>query len=148
MADKISVTERSRVMAAVKSKDTSPEMVVRRMVHAMGYRYLLHAKGLPGTPDLVFPSRQKVLNVNGCFWHMHSCGRCRIPSSRRAYWIAKMRRNAARDKKTQRLLRGGGWQVLVVWECQTLASKLERLRARIAAFLERNPSPAARKKQK
>lgn len=135
MVDRISPVERSRVMAAVKSKDTTPEMIVRRMVHSMGYRYRLHTKNLPGTPDLVFPRLRKVVNVHGCFWHMHSCGRCRIPASRRSYWTAKIRRNAQRDKRTKRRLQRAGWQVLVVWECQTMPGKLDRLRARISRFL-------------
>jgi len=146
MSDTISTAERSRVMAAVKSKNTAPEMVVRRLVHAMGYRYRLHAKNLPGTPDLVFPSRRKIVNVNGCFWHMHSCGRCRIPSSRRAYWIAKMQRNAARDKRTKQALRKAGWRVLVIWECQTTPAKLSRLRARVIAFLESSSPHAPRER--
>ena len=133
-------------MAAVKSKNTVPEMVVRRLVHAMGYRYRLHAKNLPGTPDLVFPSRRKVVNVHGCFWHMHTCGRCRIPSSRRAYWIAKMQRNTARDKRTQRALRKAGWRVLVIWECQTFPARLERLRTRIVAFLDSKSREPSRKR--
>ncbi len=143
MTDTVSIPERSRIMAAVKSKDTTPELVVRRLVHALGYRYRLHARSLPGTPDLVFPRLRKIINVNGCFWHMHGCPRCRVPSSRRAYWIGKMRRNAARDKRTQRELRRNGWQVMVVWECQTIPPRLGRLRARIVAFLERAPNIAS-----
>jgi DNA mismatch endonuclease (patch repair protein) len=148
MVDKISPVERSRVMAAVKSKDTTPEMVVRRMVHSMGYRYRLHAKHLPGTPDLVLPCLRKVVNVNGCFWHMHSCGRCRIPASRRSYWIAKIRRNAERDKRTRRRLQRAGWRVLVVWECQTLPKNLERLRARIERFLDGGSRKSGTKRPK
>src|SRR6185295_10356211 len=99
MADTFSVAERSRIMAAVKSRDTTPEMVVRRMVHAMGFRYRLHVRSLPGAPDLVFPRLRSVIFVSGCFWHMHTCGRCRIPTARRKYWVAKLERNAARDKR-------------------------------------------------
>jgi DNA mismatch endonuclease (patch repair protein) len=95
-------------MAAVKSKNTTPELAVRRLVHAMGYRYRLHVSKLPGTPDLVFPRLRKIIDVRGCFWHMHNCPRCRIPSLRRGYWIAKMLRNAARDKRTQGQLRRAG----------------------------------------
>src|SRR5437879_2181572 len=98
MADTFSPEERSRIMAAVKSKDTTPEMIVRRLVHSLGYRYRLHDASLPGTPDLVFPRRRKIIIVNGCLWHYHACPRCRIPSARRSYWIAKLRRNAARDR--------------------------------------------------
>src|SRR5437899_446614 len=99
MADTFSESERSRIMAAVKSTGTMPEMIVRRMVHAMGFRYRLHARSLPGAPDLVFRRLRKVIFVSGCFWHMHDCGRCRIPAARRDYWIGKLERNAARDKR-------------------------------------------------
>jgi len=137
MTDTVTQSERSRIMAAVKSKDTTPELVVRHLVHALGYRYRLHVRTLPGTPDLVFARLRKVINVNGCFWHMHACGRCRIPSSRRDYWIAKIQRNATRDKQTRRKLRESGWQVLVLWECQIKPSRAEQLRRRIVAFLDK-----------
>ena len=81
MADNVSKTERSRVMAAVKSKDTTPELVVRRLVHAMGYRYRLHVADAPGNPDMVFPRLRKIIFISGCFWHMHDCGRCRDPGN-------------------------------------------------------------------
>ncbi len=142
MADTVSKIERSRIMAAVKSKDTTPELFVRRLVHSLGYRYRLHVRSLPGSPDLVFPRLRKVINVNGCFWHMHSCGRCRIPSSRRDYWIAKMQRNAARDKRTRRELRKLGWQVLVLWECQIKPSREDWLRRKILAFLDTDEKAA------
>jgi DNA mismatch endonuclease (patch repair protein) len=110
-------------------------MAVRRLVHSLGYRYRLHVRSLPGTPDLAFPRLRKVINVSGCFWHMHNCPRCRIPSSRRAYWLAKMRRNAARDKRTQRALRRSGWSVMVIWECQIGRLGMERLQTKINSFL-------------
>lgn len=135
MADTFTKAERSRIMAAVKSKDTAPEMVVRRLAHSLGYRYRLHDRSLPGTPDLVFPRLRKVINVNGCFWHMHGCAYCRVPSSHRRYWTAKLRRNATRDKRVQRALRRAGWGVMVIWECQTRPDRLDRLRARINRFL-------------
>jgi DNA mismatch endonuclease, patch repair protein len=122
-------------MAAVKSRDTTPELAVRRLVHSMGYRYRLHVRSLAGTPDLVFPRLRKIINVNGCFWHLHGCRRCRVPSSRRGYWTAKLQRNAARDKRTVRQLRRGGWRVLVLWECQIGAARQAGLRARIVRFL-------------
>jgi DNA mismatch endonuclease (patch repair protein) len=110
-------------------------MIVRRLVHALGYRYRLHVRGLPGTPDLVLARHGKVINVSGCFWHMHHCGRCRVPASGRAYWVRKLRRNAERDRRTRRALARLGWRVLVVWECQTTAAKRAWLRGRLAAFL-------------
>lgn len=133
MADTFSKTERSRIMAAVKSKDTAPEMIVRRLSHRLGYRHRLHVKSLPGTPDLVYPRLRKIIEVRGCFWHMHTCGRCRIPSSRRAWWLAKLRRNAKRDKAAVRQLRRDGWRVLVIWECQT--RKPQWLERKLASFL-------------
>ena len=142
MPDTFTGQERSRIMAAVRSKDTAPEMVVRRMVHALGFRYRLHVRALPGTPDMVFPRLRKIINVSGCFWHMHGCGRCRIPKSRRRYWVAKLNRNAARDKKNRRLLRRNGWDVLVVWECQTGRANTDRLRAKIVKFMKRPTPPA------
>ncbi|MCL4207923.1 MAG: DNA mismatch endonuclease Vsr [Pirellulaceae bacterium] len=124
-------------MAAVKSKDTTPELFVRRLVHSLGYRFRLHVQSLPGTPDLVFPRLGKIINVNGCFWHMHDCPRCRIPSSRREYWLRKLKRNAARDRRTERELRKMGWSVMFIWECQIDPVRIGRLRARIQRFLER-----------
>jgi len=138
MPDTFNSAERSRIMAAVKSRDTVPEMVVRRMVHRMGYRYRLHVRSLPGTPDLVLPRRRKIINVCGCFWHLHGCPRCRIPASRRDYWVAKLERNAARDRRVNRALRRAGWSVLVVWECQTGASRRAVLERRLCRFLDRD----------
>lgn len=137
MPDTFSPAEHSAIMAAVKSKNTTPEMVVRRLVHGLGYRYRLHVASLPGAPDLVFPRLRKIIIVNGCFWHMHSCGRCRIPASRRKYWVAKLQRNAQRDKRTRRALRRLGWQVLVVWECQTGNNRRKSLSDRLESFLSR-----------
>ena len=123
-------------MALVRSTDTGPEMVVRRLVHSLGYRYRLHRKDLPGRPDLTFPSRRKVLFVHGCFWHQHSCSRgARIPATSREYWVRKLQRNVARDKRVRRELRKLGWSSLVVWECQTKPRRLGRLSGRIERFL-------------
>ena len=124
-------------MALVRSTDTGPEMVVRRLVHSLGYRYRLHRKDLPGSPDLTFPSRRKVLFVHGCFWHQHTCKRgARIPSTSREYWVRKLGRNVARDKRVRRELKKLGWSSLVVWECQTKPRTIARLSARIERFLE------------
>jgi DNA mismatch endonuclease, patch repair protein len=137
MTDVVSRSERSRIMAAVRSKDTAPEMVVRRLVHLLGYRYRLHVRGLPGAPDLVFPRLRKIINVNGCFWHLHGCPRCRMPSSRRNYWVKKLQGNADRDKHNLRKLQRDGWKVLTLWECQITAAKQELLQKRIVAFLKK-----------
>src|SRR5688500_13677437 len=110
---------RSRCMAAIRGKDTTPELVVRRLVHSLGFRYRLHVKTLPGKPDLVLRPRRKVIFVHGCFWHLHrsGCG-ARLPKSRLEYWGQKLERNRKRDAKHRRGLRAAGWQVLTVWECE------------------------------
>ena len=133
--DTFSPAERSAVMRRVRGKDTTPEMVVRRMVHAMGLRYALHRRDLPGNPDMVFVSRARIVFVHGCFWHGHSCraGKNR-PSSNRGYWIPKLERNCARDKANRRKLRVDGWKVLTVWECET--RRRDRLQRRLERFFE------------
>ena len=134
MADNISKLERSRVMATIKSVDTRPELVVRKLVYLLGYRYRVHMRSLPGCPDIVFASRRKIINVNGCFWHRHRCKAGQsTPASRREYWLPKFSRNQARDQLVRRALRKAGWQVLTVWECQLRHP--ERVRARLAEFL-------------
>lgn len=125
---------RSRTMRAVKSRDTTPEMIVRRMAHAMGKRYRLHRDDLPGKPDLTFPGSRKIIFVHGCFWHGHDCKRgARQPKTNAEYWIQKIRRNKERDERAQESLRAMGWEVLIIWECQT--RDRERLRERLHAFL-------------
>ena len=110
---------RSRTMRAVKSRDTVPEMIVRRMVHAMGKRYRLHRADLPGKPDLTFPRLKKIIFVHGCFWHGHDCKRgARLPKENSDYWANKINRNKDRDAKTQASLQIMGWDVLIIWECQ------------------------------
>ena len=133
--DTITPAARSEVMRRVHGKDTEPEMTVRRMIHRMGLRYALHRRDLPGNPDLVFPSRGRIVFVHGCFWHGHSCraGRNR-PSSNRGYWIPKLERNRARDASHCRALRRDGWKVLTIWECETRWP--ERLHRRIGRFFE------------
>lgn len=126
---------RSRTMRAVKGRDTGPEMVVRRLVHGMGYRYRLHGRDLPGKPDLVFRPRRKAIFVHGCFWHQHDCARgARLPKSNRDYWLPKLRRNKERDAQHRARLCEMGWKTLVVWECQ-IADR-DALARRIAAFLD------------
>lgn len=126
---------RSDIMRAVRGKDTAPEMMVRRLVHGMGYRYALHRADLQGKPDLVFPSRRKVLFVHGCFWHGHKCKRGeRLPKSNADYWLRKIDNNKARDARNVEALEGEGWRVLVLWECELKpASDLSK---RIREFLD------------
>jgi len=128
--------ERSRIMRAVKAKDTGPEMIVRRMLHKLGYRYRLHRKDLPGNPDLVFPSRKAVIFVHGCFWHGHGCKRgARIPKTNTKYWTNKIRHNVQRDAQAIKELEALGWRVLIVWECEL--KQLELLQNNAVPFLGR-----------
>lgn len=134
MPEKLTKVERSRVMAAVKSRDTRPELIVRRLLHRLGYRFHLHRRDLPGTPDIVLSRFRKIINVHGCFWHMHTCQRRRRPPVRHAaYWRKKREGNAARDRRNRRRLCRLGWQVLTIWECQT--RDVGKLVARLDAFL-------------
>ncbi|MCW5725075.1 MAG: DNA mismatch endonuclease Vsr [Maricaulaceae bacterium] len=135
--DNLSPEERSERMARVRGRDTKPEMVVRRLVHAMGYRYRLHGRGLPGKPDLVFGPRQKVVFVHGCFWHRHpdpECAFARLPKSRLDFWLPKLEANRERDLKNQAKLLEMGWRVLVVWECQL--KDRDSLRDALRGFLD------------
>lgn len=133
-ADPFAGTRRSEIMRRVKAKNTTPEMIVRRLIHGMGFRYRLHKADLPGKPDLVFTSRKKVIFVHGCFWHRHDCSRGqRTPTKNRDYWEAKLARNAERDREHQQTLKDAGWQVLTVWECDI--RDLPELGARLTAFL-------------
>ena len=118
--DTLSPAQRSERMSRVRSRDTKPELLVRKLVHGLGYRYRLHGKDLPGRPDLVFGPRRKVIMVYGCFWHGHDCPRgARMPQNNRAYWEAKISRNMARDKASLAALKKLGWTPRVIWECQT-----------------------------
>ena len=119
-------------MRAVRGKDTGPEMVVRRLIHSLGFRYRLYAKDLPGKPDLVFRGHRKAIFVHGCFWHGHRCKRgSRVPTANQEYWERKIARNRERDKAVRKELLGAGWRVLSVWECETrdagvIAGKVKR----------------------
>ena len=136
MADTLTPKQRSERMSRVRGADTKPEMRVRRVVHGMGYRYRLHRRNLPGTPDLVFAPRRKVIFVHGCYWHRHPDPKCplaRLPKSRLEFWLPKLEGNRRRDGLNQAKLRKMGWEILVIWECQ-LRSQAS-LQGRIAKFL-------------
>jgi DNA mismatch endonuclease, patch repair protein len=135
MTDQFDPEMRSWIMGQVKSKNTAPERTVRSIAHSMGYRFRLHRKDLPGSPDIVFPSRHKVVFVNGCFWHGHRCRRAKLPESRRGYWQTKISKTKARDRNHLRLLRANAWDALVIWECQL--KDIDDLRRRIVKFLGR-----------
>ncbi|HEX2854318.1 MAG TPA: very short patch repair endonuclease [Opitutaceae bacterium] len=133
MPDKFSSGTRSRIMAAIRGKNTTPELTVRRFLHAKGLRFRLHAPGLPGRPDLVFPKYRTVVFVHGCFWHQHqNCRFARMPASNQRFWTAKLSGNRLRDRRKAQALRTAGWRVLTIWECQLNERRLQGLAARIA----------------
>ena len=132
--DTVSAERRSEIMSRVRGAHTAPELTVRRLIHSLGYRFRLHRRKLPGSPDLVFPGRHKVIFVHGCFWHRHRhCALARMPKSRVEFWRSKLEGNAKRDDRNERALRRAGWGVMTIWECQT--DDLARLTARIGRFL-------------
>ena len=136
--DTITAARRSDNMRRIQSKGTAPEMAVRRLVHSLGYRYRLHDRRLPGNPDLVFPSRRKVVLVHGCFWHQHVDEHCRIvrePKSNRGYWVKKLARNVERDSEQQETLAVLGWDSMIVWECE-IERDLHAVGQRIREFLD------------
>jgi DNA mismatch endonuclease (patch repair protein) len=117
--DNVSQKKRSEIMRAVRSRDTGPEMLLRRSLHQKGYRYRTHVSSLPGTPDTVFPARKKVIFVHGCFWHGHEgCTRSKTPKGNSTFWKKKILENRKRDKKNCVVLKKMGWEVITVWQCQ------------------------------
>lgn len=140
--DAISPEKRSRIMAANKSRNTKPELAVRRILHAMGFRFRLHRKDLPGCPDVVLPKYKTVILINGCFWHQHTgCKLASKPSTRQDFWEAKLSRNVERDSENIAKLTALGWRVIVVWECEL--KKTSDLTERLVTSLkshEANPS--------
>jgi DNA mismatch endonuclease (patch repair protein) len=134
MADKLSIERRSWNMSRLRSKDTGPEMRVRRLVHSLGYRFRLHRKDLPGRPDLVFPGRHKVIQVHGFFWHGHECNEgVRKPGTNTSYSQDKIEKNRKRDQQPAEGLRALGWRVLTLWECELANPALSE---RIVSFLQ------------
>ena len=134
--DRLSKKDRSAIMSRIRSRDTKPEKIVRSLLHQMGYRFRIHEQQLPGSPDIVLRPRKKVIFVNGCFWHQHSAKSCKlskVPKSNLGYWLPKLKRNRARDRKVHRELRLAGWQIMTVWECQT--ENLPALERRLTKFL-------------
>jgi len=135
VSDVYPADKRSAVMRRVKGRDTTPEMKVRRALTALGARYRLHRKDLPGSPDIVLPGRRLALFVHGCFWHGHDCARgARVPKANRDYWVAKLARNRARDAWSRTALEAAGWRVEILWECEL--KDVAALRARLAQLLK------------
>lgn len=117
--DIFSKTKRSEIMRSIKGKDTKPEKIVRSLLHSMGYRFRIHVKDLPGSPDIVLPKHKSVIFVHGCFWHGHNCKIAKIPKTETPFWMNKFEKNKLRDEKNQSELRQRGWKVFVIWECET-----------------------------
>jgi DNA mismatch endonuclease (patch repair protein) len=136
MTDVLTPAQRKFNMSRIRNKDTRPEMIVRSLVHRMGYRYVLHNPKLPGKPDLVLSRHHKIIFVHGCFWHMHKCHYGKVkPKTRASFWQNKRMGNIIRDRKNLATLKREGWRVLVVWECWT--RDLETLENRLVAFLQK-----------
>ena len=133
MADTRTQAQRRSIMQAVRSKNTAAEVSVRSTLHRLGFRFRLHYKNLPGTPDIVFPSRKSVIFVHGCFWHGHECPGGKPPSSNVDFWREKLRRNRERDSRSRSRLRNVGWRVLTVWECEI--KEIEVLVDKMCRFL-------------
>jgi DNA mismatch endonuclease (patch repair protein) len=133
MTDRLDPDARSRLMSRVGSKNTGPELAVRRAAHAAGLRFRLHRRDIPGTPDLVFPKYRAAVFVHGCFWHGHGCSKGRLPRSRQEYWVPKIRANHERDIAKTTALEAAGWRVMAIWQCE-IGSR-EGLGRRIRAFL-------------
>lgn len=131
--DRLSPERRSWLMSRIKAANTKPEIAVRSLLHRIGYRFRLHRRDLPGTPDIVLPGRGAVIFVHGCFWHGHACKRDKMPKSRNDYWIEKIAANKTRDGRKRRQLRSLGWKVVVVWECE--AKNLPKLANKLRAKL-------------
>jgi DNA mismatch endonuclease (patch repair protein) len=140
MRDRLTREQRSWNMSRIRGKDTTPELVVRRALHALGYRFRLHGRKLPGRPDVVLPKYRTVVFVHGCFWHRHrNCKNCTTPTNRRAWWVKKLEGNAGRDKVNRQALRQLGWNVVVVWECESEKPNfVTRLRSRLERAIAKN----------
>jgi DNA mismatch endonuclease (patch repair protein) len=139
MTDTRTTEQRRRIMQSVKGRNTGPEMTVRRLLYGEGYRYRLNVKKLPGSPDIVFLARRKVVFVHGCYWHGHGCRKGKLPKSRLDYWGEKIEANRARDARKEGELQALGWDVLTVWQCEI--ADTERLTTRLKAFLGDSKKP-------
>ncbi len=138
MTDRISKKKRSWNMSLIRSKNTKPEIIVRSLLHRMGYRFRICRKDLPGTPDIVLPKYHTVVFVHGCFWHRHEgCSRATTPASNVKFWTDKFRKNQARDKRVVQELKNRGWNIITVWECEITKNNIECLKMRLKSELDR-----------
>ncbi|MGB6973812.1 MAG: very short patch repair endonuclease [Terracidiphilus sp.] len=128
---------RSALMSSIRSKNTKPELIIRSALHAMGYRFRLHMRQLPGSPDIVLPKHKTVIQVKGCFWHGHSCRAGLLPNTNRDYWVPKLARNRDRDRLSERKLRRLGWSVFSMWECDIKRSTFAQIQSRLRVILNR-----------
>ena len=133
MVDRVSEKRRSYIMSSVGSKDTGPELAVRKLLHSLGYRFRLHKRGLPGSPDIVFQKRKKAIFIHGCFWHGHNCKYGRLPKSKTEYWEPKIKKNQERDKNNLKRLKELEWEALVVWQCEL--KEIDTTKMRLVSFL-------------
>jgi len=134
VTDRFDQKKRSEIMSRIRGKDTKPEKLVRSLLHRMGYRFRLHVDSLPGKPDIVLPRHKKVIFVNGCFWHGHkNCKRASRPQSNAEFWAQKIESSISRDRKNRKKLQLRGWDVLIIWQCQT--KDLTVLKNRLAEFM-------------
>ena len=132
--DTITPSQRSKLMGRVRCKNTWPEITVRSILHRLGYRFRIHQKHLPGTPDIVLPKHHKTILIHGCFWHGHTCKFGAKPKSNEAYWYSKIESNQIRDMRNIKELTEAGWQVLVLWECEI--RDVDEVRKRLQSFVE------------
>jgi DNA mismatch endonuclease (patch repair protein) len=143
MADIVSKAVRSKMMAAIRGKNTHPEMLIRRALHRLGFRYRLHAKELPGKPDLLLPRYRSAIFVHGCFWHGHGCHLFKWPSTRKDFWRDKIKRNRVVDRRATRMLENDGWSVLVIWECALKGKRkrsLEEILTEVSQWIRKGKS--------
>jgi DNA mismatch endonuclease, patch repair protein len=145
--DRLTPERRSALMAKVRGKDTAPEMIVRRLLHSMGFRYRLHRRSLPGAPDIVFPSRKKVIWIHGCYWHHHGgCRLATVPKTNRKFWIAKFKKNVARDKSNANSIAALGWKSLTIWQCELKQQRT--VVRRLRKFLGPSPNSLQEKSER
>jgi DNA mismatch endonuclease (patch repair protein) len=126
MTDVVDVATRSRMMAGIQGKNTKPEILIRKALHARGFRFRLHVKDLPGKPDLVLPKYRALIFIHGCFWHGHACKYFKVPQTRPEFWLQKIGGNQRRDSQQEETLKVMGWRILVVWECAVRSMKKEK----------------------
>jgi DNA mismatch endonuclease (patch repair protein) len=134
MTDTRTQDQRSKIMQSVRTRDTGPELVVRRLLYQLGYRFRLHAKHLPGRPDIVLPGKKCAIFVHGCFWHSHGCPKGQAPKSRLEYWGPKLEANRSRDHAQSTALESLGWKVLTIWQCET--TDRESLATKVSKFID------------